>query len=212
MILGVPTLYRYELLDRLLRSVDAGSVKPTNTLVIDNGGRYEPRSPLPVRVERAGRNLGVAASWNRIMAHAFDRGERAVVISNDDAVFGPDTLSSVIEALAEAPIVLAESMVLFGITKACVETVGWFDERFWPAYHEDIDYMRRVELAGLKEARVPKPPHHEESATIRGLSRASVQFIHDGEARNRAYYEAKWGGPKGAETFSVPFDGQAPPA
>lgn len=212
MILGVPTLYRYGLLDTLLVSAYAGRTKPSNVLVIDNGGGYEPRVAGAVRVERPGRNIGVAAAWNRIMQYAFDQGDRGVIISNDDAAFGPETFADVVNALETAPLVLAGSFVLFGITRECVDKVGWFDERFWPAYHEDIDYMRRVKLAGLTEARVAAPPHHEVSATLKGLSRHSVQFIHDGAERNRLYYEQKWGGPAGAETFTTPFGGQPPPA
>lgn len=38
----------------------------------------------------------------------------------------------------------------FAITRTAFESVGYFDEVFWPAYMEDVDYHWRVRLAGLK--------------------------------------------------------------
>ena len=74
-VLGVPVLSRYDLLERLLASAEAGTVKPDRYLIVDNGRQLDVRSPgISRAVERGatvsvlspGRNLGVAASWNAI--------------------------------------------------------------------------------------------------------------------------------------------------
>ncbi|MFX6027917.1 hypothetical protein ABTE84_21450, partial [Acinetobacter baumannii] len=39
----------------------------------------------------------------------------------------------------------------FAINPIALETLGCFDENFFPAYCEDQDYARRAALAGLSE-------------------------------------------------------------
>lgn len=94
------------------------------------------------------------------------------------------------------------------ITRECHR---WFqfDEGFMPAYHEDNDFHRRLQLAGFGEK-------------IFGLN---VPFLHYGSgtlnenpqlragwaprfAACQEYYRKKWGGLPGSETHSIPFDGK----
>lgn len=214
MILGVPTLCRYDLLDELLRSAERGHVRPSRYIIIDNGGRYPLERAVDVvrsPVERVNpyKNSGVSASWNRIMEMA---GDEPVVIANDDVILSDDSIRDFEEATKELPFVAAETVgyALFAVTKECRETVGWFDENFWPAYYEDIDYNRRLMLSGMRNGAVPRPVFHGVASTRNALPPSEAAIIHDGFRSNEAYYARKWGGERGAERFTTPFNG-APP-
>jgi GT2 family glycosyltransferase len=93
----------------------------------------------------------------------------------------------------------------FLITKECHR---WFqfDEGFQPAYHEDNDYHRRLQLAGLGDRifGVNLPFLHYGSATIKRSPEAQAAFAPK-FAQCQQYYITKWGGLPGAETYTIPF-------
>jgi hypothetical protein len=94
------------------------------------------------------------------------------------------------------------------ISKACHEQFR-FDEQFIPAYCEDLDYHRRLMLAGLgdKIFSVNLPYLHLAAGTLKTLDApARMRVDRLIESGSRAHYRAKWGGPVNQETFYVPFD------
>lgn len=212
MILGVPTLCRYDLLDELLRSVERGTLQPSRTIIVDNGGGYDAAhaktiSSGAVEVVVPGKNLGVAASWNRLMELA---GGESVAISNDDILFAPDTFESLAFAVVDYPFAAADGFACFAITEECRKTVGWFDEHFYPAYFEDIDYHYRMRLSELRSTGAAPPESHGGSCTVRAVSTDMRQVIDRGYRENQAYYARKWGGAPNEETFRSPFNGNPP--
>ncbi len=58
------------------------------------------------------------------------------------------------------------------LTRKTFETVGLFDENFYPAYYEDSDYIRRMELLGI---------HNPMSATQR-IPKVDIQAGFEGNA------------------------------
>jgi hypothetical protein len=93
---------------------------------------------------------------------------------------------------------------VFAINRACIQTVGFFDEEFFPAYFEDNDYHRRVKIADetryIGNVEEMLPEFRRNSETHRRMPHL-IRFNHC-----QAYYHAKWGGPPGAEQFAVPFN------
>lgn len=217
MLLGVPTLCRSDLLDELIRSAEIGVVKPSGYLIVDNGGGYPASrarevigdSRAVVSRIRRGRNLGVATSWNLIIEEAA--GE-PVVIANDDVRLGPMTFDALKFGIESSGYLFVASLgfALFAIRRECVDRIGWFDERFHPAYFEDIDYHRRITLAGVPTCGVAEPDHHGGSSTLRALEPDERRKIDEGFLRNREYYRRKWGDYQGRERFLAPFDGKPP--
>jgi GT2 family glycosyltransferase len=71
--------------------------------------------------------------------------------------------------------------------------VGYFDQNFWPAYFEDADYFRRLELSGvpnLWDERILL--EHNRSQTVR--ADFLLRKLHDERTRrNETYYIRKWG-------------------
>jgi hypothetical protein len=101
------------------------------------------------------------------------------------------------------------------IGRNAIETVGYFDQNFWPAYFEDADYFRRLELSGIPnlwDERILV--EHNRSQTVR--ADFLLKQLHDERVRrNERYYVRKWGGlrgwggpeePPGQEFFTQPFN------
>jgi GT2 family glycosyltransferase len=97
----------------------------------------------------------------------------------------------------------------FLISKACHQRFR-FDESFIPAFCEDLDYHRRLMLAG--EGRrifsVNLPYLHYASATLKALPPEEADRIRAQiELGSRVYYAKKWGGPVNQERYLIPFGG-----
>jgi hypothetical protein len=212
MILGIPTLNRYDLLEGLIASAERGTVRPTEYLIIDNGGKYVPRGSAymsKIAIQRPGRNIGVSASWNRILRYAHNRGE-GVVISNDDIVLSPRAFEEIVGLLntGDFGVVNGLGWALLGQTAACTAKVGYYDENFFPAYYEDCDYDVRLKRACVARTTISSQVEHVGWATSRALGLGSE---HDAWLqKNLAYFCQKWGGAPGSETFTEPFNGSPP--
>jgi GT2 family glycosyltransferase len=165
--LTVPVLNRYDLLVEMLGSIDY-PVK--HLLVIDNGGGIESLDkPEPVEkltVWNMPANFGVAASWN-LGIKAF-RNDDVFFFASNDMRFQPGGLKALGRAERDA-VTLSHQMPYFhtfAVGVDVVARVGLFDESFFPAYCEDIDYLWRCEREGVTVERAFIPTKHENSSTI----------------------------------------------
>ncbi len=203
-VLAVPVLTRYDLLHRMLASID---IPVARLLVIDNGGGLAPM-PGTVTMTMPG-NLGVAASWNLAIKSTPTADWWAIV--NHDVRFAPGDLARLTEAMDNgAPLATLAGFAAFGISRACVELVGWFDERFVNAYCEDVDYAYRCRLSGVEVLAIHAAGLiHDTSSTIH----SDPQLMAENRRtypENRAYYKSKWGGDIGEEKFRSPFNRGGP--
>lgn len=202
---GIPTLNRYDLLEKCIAACWASSVKPERIVIIDNGGGLPPG----VDVLKPARNIGVAASWNIIhrVTQSLD-----LIILNDDIEPGHNMFERMLES-PESFVTADESHMFeaFLIRRECWKTVGEFDETFYPAYHEDNDYAMRMRLANVaigcpqSDGFVENGP----SATKARFTQDQINEFHAQFDAGRKYYVRKWGGAPHVETFSIPFNGQS---
>lgn len=164
----VPVLNRYDLLQRMLDSIDY-PIK--DLLIIDNGdgpshsletNRWISRAyylPIPT-------NLGVASSWNlgiKSLPH-YNRW----FFSSADTYYEPGALEAISQALP-GDITLTSApphWQTFVIGEEVVERIGLFDEAFHPIYFEDNDYARRASEANIPIKFIQAPIGHDNSATI----------------------------------------------
>ena len=193
--LTVPVLNRYDLLQRMLSSIDY-PVK--HLLVIDNGAsmvmenmevdvpdcvEFTTYLPMPA-------NLGVAASWN-LGIKSFPYDDRWFFASND-VVFKPGALERLCEARTDE-ITLSKMFPhwhAFSVGYEAVRRLGLFDEAFFPAYFEDNDYNTRANRFGVSIRKLNIPADHDNSSTLK--SDPVFQALNgDTFARNQAYYQAK---------------------
>ena len=189
----VPVLNRYDLLRRMLASLD---YPIRDLLIIDNGGKFEDlfaRDELPVknlRVLNLPSNLGVAASWN-LGIKLFPHDNRWTFASND-VVFEPGALSMLSTASSDS-LTLSDRVPYwqtFAVGEGLVDRVGLFDERFMPAYFEDNDFERRVKLAGFPVTKLSLNVRHDNSSTLKAdpkLQEANSQTF----VRNKKLYARK---------------------
>ena len=191
MKLIVPVLNRYDLLQRMVSSID---YPIEHLLIIDNGRGLEPLEindfieevtvlPMPT-------NQGVAGSWNLgIKLLPF---EPVWFFSSADTVYLPGALAKLAEAKPDE-ITLAASFPYwqtFAIGEEVVRRIGLFDENLYPIYFEDNDYMKRAAEVGITENRIDIPLWHENSATIHSdpnLARQNSRTFID----NSSYFESK---------------------
>ncbi|MFM7314309.1 MAG: hypothetical protein ACKO0M_14300 [Cyanobium sp.] len=162
-LLGVPILNGGEHLLSLLASLDM----PVQTLAIvdQSGGREDDEArelrrillqleteghPCVerVRVARPFGNLGVAAAWNLIL-RSFPEASLALIV-NHDIRLAPGVLSAALKTIDTdraqfLPLLPGErAFSAFLLTALAWDRVGLFDERFYPAYCEDLDYRDRL--------------------------------------------------------------------
>jgi len=167
----VPVLNRYDLLDRMVSSID---YQVGHLLIIDNGASTVMEDmgvDVPACVEHTTylpmpANLGVAASWN-LGIKSFPYAERWFIASND-VQFHPGALQTLSEARTDEITLSAmfPHWQVFALGYEAVKRVGLFDEGFFPAFCEDNDYQRRADHAGVKVVHIDVPMIHDNSSTI----------------------------------------------
>ena len=157
-------------------------------------------------------NTGVGASWNIGAQHCLDTGADWLIIMSAALRFGEPRGEDFLAALdANEGAIAVEAAHgigwhLIAFARSTLERVGLFDENFWPAYFEDIDYARRVlvALAPGEEQWWPKVTVDIAMAGVRhGVDLGGVK---DDPDALLSYYRRKWGGDPGLERWSVPFN------
>lgn len=174
-------------------------------------------------------NIGVAAAWNKGLKQAVRDGRRYALIANDDILLETQTVRNCYEYIRDADVTVVSpnfcvpdrdgsqmyfdrslgviesihwSCVFIDIYKL-VESCGWFDENFFPAYFEDNDMFYRMHLAGQKHHLLTEFGfYHKQSATC------ATVITQDDWNRCESYYQYKWGGRPGEEVFDHPYNDQ----
>jgi len=102
--------------------------------------------------------------------------------------------------------------VLCSFNTICSKVVGHWGDDQWPkeqktGYYLDVDYYRRITLAGFKKINIPNNvAHNVASNTIKDPKEfADWRKISDKVCN---HYIKKWGGETNKETFVVPFGGK----
>lgn len=184
----VPVLNRYDLLQKMLDSVD---VPVDHLLVIDNGAGAELKFSdnfAKVTVLNMPANQGVAGSWN-LGIKSFPYAQRWFIVSND-VVFGSGALEQLATARRDEITLTGEAphWQAFVLGDEAVSDIGLFDESLFPAYFEDNDYMRRAEFVGVNIRRIDIKVTHANSSTIKaGYMEKNAKTF----ASNDRYYQSK---------------------
>jgi GT2 family glycosyltransferase len=156
-----------------------------------------------------GSNVGVARTWNNALI-AMKSCDVSVII-NDDAWFTEGDLDKIAEAAMEHRDAYAifcagfhvgfntpincHGMSCFAMQPIALEEIGFYDENFFPAYNEDVDYARRAAMAELKPFIVSDTNvHHIGSAAITTSPTLGSQN-NATHHMNNVYWTSKWGCP-----------------
>lgn len=178
----------------------------------------------------------LSATWNRALDFVWEVGGTEALVVNNDVRLHRDTVSVLKFALADThalfvsavgvtveqfdPTVSTDTLIpqqwqkggpdfsCFLISQSC-HLAFRFDEQFIPAYCEDLDYHRRLLLAGhgADIFSVNLPYLHYAAGTLKTVDSAQKAAIERTiAAGSRQHYLAKWGGPVNGETFFTPYD------
>lgn len=195
----MPVLNRYDLLQRMLDSVD---VTVDHLLVVDNG----PGETLTfkdnfkkVTVLNMPANLGVSGSWN-LGIKSFPYAERWFIASND-VIFQPGALAKLSQARRDEITLVNEPphWQVFVLGDEAVNDIGLFDEALFPAYFEDNDYARRAEFVGVNIRLLDINVKHDNSSTIKSgyqeknnKTFVANQMYYDSKMANNDYTQGEW--------------------
>ncbi len=194
-----------------LASIDcpksASGFDTDNLLVVDNtregvGHQYG----FQTYRDPDGHNLGVARAWNVGARRVLEQGLDYLVILSASVQFGPELHTTFIKQMEDhegANVIEAtgHSWHLIAFHRRVFETIGLFDENFYPAYFEAIDFGFRMKLRAMEYV-------SWENVWVNAVSTGvgqHIQFVDCPAAPLLAYYESKWGGPKGEEAWAIPF-------
>lgn len=224
--IALPRLNETDLLTETIESVRASSLLPDQIILVDNGD--EPLSVLPSgswglhyvrppRLQNRGfdvQSTSVAASWNI----AFRKTSLPVVLLNSDCAVARKTFEEMMNDPAR--VVCAYYFACARVDHEVWQEVGPFDEDFYPAYYEDTDYRRRLNLCGVSISDWAVEPFTVVSVgrtrSVREITHGKekpcwsgdkLAWFHDRIEECKQRYVAKWGGMPGRETFATPFDG-----
>ena len=199
----VPVLTRYDLLDRMIQSINY----PIKDLVIvDNGAKQQDWSPTwnqwvnKIWHLKFPTNLGVPGSWNLgIKSLPF---ADYWLITNFDVEWGGDSLKMFQEMSRKDKLVLSNgspSWCAFSLGWEVVQKVGLFDESFVPAYFEDNDYERRCEFHNVEIERSFIPIAHDNSSTLKAgfrkqndLSYEANSQYNEHKIKTKDFTEGRW--------------------
>jgi GT2 family glycosyltransferase len=190
-VMIVPVLTRYDLLDRMITSINY-PVK--DLIIIDNGAKQNDWSPTwnqwvsKIWHLKMPNNMGVAGSWNLgIKSTPFSEWW---LIVNFDTQWPEKSLKMFYDESEKDRIILStQGWCAFSIGWKVIQQVGLFEENLFPAYFEDNDYERRAELKNIEIKDSFIPIEHDNSSTIRQggfMSQNDITF-----PRNYEYFKNK---------------------
>lgn len=184
---------------------DKGKEQISLYIVSSNHNRVDFHACLP-------NHVGCSGSWNYILKN-LEEGDvyDAVIVVGSDTIMKLGFLEGFIQEFEDKELDFAKTRGFdwncWTMTWKGLQTVGYFDTNFYPAYFEDNDVNYRINLSGIKQDFIGDQElfSHYGSATIRKDSTYSqandVTF-----QMNQRYYIEKWGGPPGQETYTSPFN------
>lgn len=165
-------------------------------------------------------NRGLGKSCNEGIYNALNAHADVIIVPNDDVQLDRADFDRLLRGCLDHPecgliqcygfnadLTRQQPMGFscFGINRTMVERVGYFDRNL-PDYFCDCDYGRRGFLAGVPTHNIGETNVvHTGSATIEAVPKLKVNLQITFPA-DSAYYERKWGGQPGAETFVTPFN------
>jgi hypothetical protein len=166
-ILGVPIVNGFHWLERLVNSIDF----PIDKLIIINNNAEDIELTDQLNTLSAKQfdyinyihichlpsNIGVASAWNLIIKSSIN--SPYWLISNHDIAFTPGLLKTFFDRAQQQDIGILYgsngdfsigSYDLFLIKDWVIQKLGLFDENFYPAYCEDVDYIMRLHNYNFK--------------------------------------------------------------
>lgn len=153
-------------------------------------------------IDNSKENLGVARSWNIGVKNVITREYDYLVIMSATIRF-KDGMRGLVKLMEENKhpygLETQHGWHLIVLSRKTLETVGLFDENFYPAYYEDSDYIRRMEILGIHNPMVDdnkggRLPKYDVKAISKGNAHAVKSGINVNFIACETYFIQKWNG------------------
>jgi len=133
-----------------------------------------------------------------------------IIIHGDDVTFQDDTFETICHYAAkyheQHPIIIGfdGQWNVFAQANYTLDEIGYYDEKFFPAYFEDNDYYYRMRLAGYQYLVSQDIKFdHIGSGSLKAFNGQEKAKHHEQFRKNKNYYIKKWGGSPGKETKTL---------
>jgi glycosyltransferase involved in cell wall biosynthesis len=185
--------------DECIRHIDPKYYE--NIVLIDNSrDGFAQKYGAKLDYERFDDNIGVARSWNMAARDVIEGKMDYLIIMSASVLFQDGGMDKLVELLEENdnPWGMETQLGwhLICLSRQTLSRVGLFDENFYPAYFEESDYIRRMEILGIHNPmsstkRLPKVsvPARSQGDALAVKSGTAVNFVALEE-----YFIKKWGG------------------
>jgi GT2 family glycosyltransferase len=197
MKLIVPVLNRYDLLNRMIESIDHPIER---LLIVDNGWgiRSDGEGPICTNpmvqnfdVINMYSNLGIAPAWNLgVKNYPF---EEVFYFTSNDCVFEPGTLAKLESESAPDTVTVSEMWPhwqLFSVGEKVFEACGLFDEAIFPMNFEDDEFEWRVTSMGFEVRKANLPMVHDGQMTFKSNNHYAQRNSSTYQA-NELYFKTK---------------------
>ncbi len=211
-LVGIPYRNRRDLLLNALHSIQ---IYWPHTVVVDDSEhsdlQNDPEIATMVSVYEPCVPLSFTQSMNLFKKWAEERECDAVIYMHNDGEAYDGSAQAFLNVLEQLKaegkrwgLAHTDSHAIIAYSVEAMRIVGWWDINL-PNYFTDIDYHRRLLLAGYEEVGTSIPVLHHGSSTVK--SDPELHFLNSITFElHHQYYEKKWGGKMGQETFNTPFD------
>jgi GT2 family glycosyltransferase len=224
-IKSIKTNLKYKLI-----IIDNGSNDGTLAYLLSIKDKY------PLRIIKSSYNMGVGPAWNYGINLAIkEYNSQYFFIPNNDIILQPKTIDTLIDTIKNPKTVLVTALNInngtnsladlkttsppknsvysenpdfscFMIKMETIDKIGLFDEKFYPAYFEDNDYHFRIKMAGLKAIKTNQALYYHFGSMSVKNNQETRDLSNGFYLQNKEYFNKKWGGYPGQETFTTPFN------
>lgn len=150
-------------------------------------------------------------SYNLIQRLAAQRRQDLFFIMHSDARASPEIIEALLQRAKELDqeqrrwgLLFTNYDVLCLMNAGALRDLNW--DRFLPLYYTDVDYYYQLKLAGLEMIETYLPVEHQNGGSSTHSDPELKTYIETNYPAWRQYYILKWGGERGQERFSTPFN------
>lgn len=150
-----------------------------------------------IKVDNSEVNIGVARAWNIGVKYVLDNNIDFLIICSVSLVFNQG-LRDLISKLkkSDSGYCTQHGWHLIALSKETLKACGLFDTNFYPAYYEDSDYVRRLEVLNIHQPLGKKQLPFvkvDGKALGNGLSMQGQKPVVVNYGAVREYFIQKWG-------------------
>lgn len=161
--------------------------KHLNKITVFNHSK-EPYKPIiGAEIVNFPHNPSLTRAWNTAIGMSQTEW---TLISNDDIVFDNGWFEEFLSHHVKGEVWHGASHC-FLIHRDCIRKVGWFDEQFLGMYFEDLDYVRRMNEAGVKKCYWQECAMHEKIFHNK-VRQGGCFSQHENNLVNHSYFKTKY--------------------